>query len=334
MRKYRPRVCNGVRGHGGTVRVAALCALVTLWGGLAVAQPGRVIADGLLFPEGPAVGPDGSLYFADSAAHRIYRWDGGEVAVVTSESERSNGLEVDRAGDVYGCAGVGRAILRFTPEGQKSVYVKEADGRALNRPNDLVFDRRGNLYFTNPGGAAPCVVRVASGGGARVVATDPKFPNGIALSPDEKTLYVSDIVANCVWAYDLDDAGSALSGRVFAKLPGGGPDGMAVAASGNLYVVLHNAGKIVVLNPDGDPVREIAFPDGTGPTNVCFGGDDLQTLFVTVAGKPVRQLRWLFSSDAPADRDAALARLRAEDAAGKVYALRVDEPGAAPYALR
>lgn len=293
----------------------------------------RVIAEGFLFPEGPAIAPNGDLYFSDSPGKRIFRWDGESPHLFTVGTERSNGLAMDPRGNVYACAGQGHKVLKFDPGGRESVFVDSVDGQPLNNPNDVVMDRRGNLYFTNPRGRAPNVVFAEPDGSVRVVAADPAGPNGIALSPDERTLYVGDYRGDSIWAYTLASPGHPTEARVIATFPGGGPDGIAVAQNGNVYVVLHKAAKVVVLRPDGAPSWEVLFPEGTGPTNLCFGGSDLKTLYVTVAGAPVSQMRSAFAEDGKPYGE-RVRRLAEMGLTGKIYAVSVSDSGLMPSALR
>lgn len=255
----------------------------------------RVIAEGLKFPEGPAIGPDGHLYFSDVWGHRLYRWDGSAASVFAEETTGANGLAFDAQGRLFACAGGAGALLQFSSSGEKSTVLAQLDGLPLNQPNDLVIHPSGNLYFTNPGGFSGAkaghspvsVVLVRPDASASIVSSGTlAYPNGIGLSPDGKTLYVNDFLGgSTVFKFPVHDDGTLGEASEFVKFGAGGPDGMAVAASGNVYVALNLKAKIVTVSPSGEQLAEIQFPKGSGITNLCFGGPDMKTLFVTVAGK-------------------------------------------------
>lgn len=284
--------------HFRSMVVAALLAM--LMGPVAVAQDDlpagtTVVAQDLKFPEGPAIGPDGHLYFSDVWGHRIYRWDGATTSVLAEDTTGANGLAFDTKGQLFACAGGAGALLKFSASGEKSIAVGQIDGIALNQPNDLVIHPNGNLYFTNPGGFAGAkaghtpvsIVLVRPDGSASIVSSGVvAYPNGIGLSPDGKTLYVNDFLGgSTVFRFPVNEDGTLGEGEEFVKFGAGGPDGLAVAASGNIYVALNLKAKIVKLSPEGEQLEEIQFPKGSGVTNLCFGGPDMKTLYVTVAGK-------------------------------------------------
>ncbi len=269
-----------------------------------------LIGEGYSFPEGPAIDKEGTLFFSDARGNTISKWSGGKAEVVLNDTQAGNGTAFDKQGNLYICQGGGQAILKMTPDGNATQWVTTADGgKTLNRPNDAVFDLEGNFFFTNPAkgvGETPVgVVRVRPDGTAMTVATDQQYPNGIDISPDGKTLYVNDFSGpGVIWKYAIAPGGELGKGEIFVQLGGGGPDGIAVAASGNVYAVLNMASKIAVIAPDGKVAREIPFPKGSGVTNLCFGGPDFKTMFVTVGMK------------------------------GAVYKMPVDEPGMKLYSHR
>ncbi len=258
-----------------------------------------LIGEGYQFAEGPAIAPDGSLYFTDTRAGKVYRWDGkGAPKAIAENTAGGNGLAFDIDGNLYTCQGAGRTVSKVNPDGSLTKFCDAADGAPLNQPNDLVFDSHGNLFFTNPGShSKPCVVRVKPDGTANIVASDQQYPNGIRISPDSKWLYVCDTAGGSkLWRYPLAD-GNLGKGEVFVDFGRGGPDGMTVAASGNVYVALNLGAKVAVVSPEGKVLKEYPFPRGAGVSNVCFGGPDLRTLYITLGNH------------------------------GKVYSLPADEPG-------
>lgn len=292
-----------------------LCALPT---GASAQRPKRpsmpdgamLLGEGYKYPEGPMTSPDGTLYFSESRGTRVHRRVGDAFELFYDGPEGCNGLAWGPDGNVYACGGAGAVILKITPSGESSVFVDAVDGSPLNAPNDLTFDSHGNLFFTNPLGlgknydssAQASLVRVRPDGSAAVVATDAQYPNGVGVSPDGRWLYVNDLLGKSrVLRYPLDENGELGEMETIIEFGRGMPDGLAIAASGNLYVCLNLSAKIVKLSPGGEVLGEIEFPRGSGVTNACFGGADMKTLYVTLGNK------------------------------GKVYGVPVDEPGMKMY---
>lgn len=266
----------------------------------------KLIAEGYTFPEGPLVDKEGNLFFTDVRAALILKYDGESLTTFAENTEGANGLAMKKDGTIFACQGGGHAIGKFASDGAMSTHLTKVGGANLNQPNDIVLDFNGNIFFTNPqrGGDKSCVVRVRPDGSAAVVTKDQTYPNGIAISPDGKTLYVNDLMSGgIIWKYPLDESGDVGAGEKLITI-GGFPDGMAVAESGNVYCAQHAEGKIVVVSPAGEVVREIPFDKTSGVTNMCFGGPDFKTLYVTLGR------------------------------AGKVYALPNDEPGMKPFSHR
>lgn len=289
--------------------VTALTALTAAHAQEATALPpgAERIAEGFKFPEGPVVGLDGTFFFSDPMGSQILRFSGGRAEVFLDETKGANGLAMDKEGNIFACQSKPGAIVKISPDGAVETFVAQVDGRPLNRPNDLVFDDAGNLYFTNPGGRkdSPAnVMRAGADGSAKIVAADQGFPNGIAFSPDGATLYVNDYITGDLWTYPIGEDGEVGEGSVLIRFDRGGPDGMAVAESGNVYIALGRANRVAVLSPDGEELPGIQFPERSGVSNVCFGGDDFKTLYVTLGANH------------------------------SVYTVPVDEPGLKPYSHR
>lgn len=266
----------------------------------------KLIADGIGFPEGPMIARDGTLYFSGVNENKIYKYVNGKPEVFYGDNEDgANGLALHRDGTIYAAAGRAKAILKLAPDGKATKWITEVNGEPLNAPNDLVFDAQGNLFFTNPAGfqsggdpSKPSVIRVTPDGKAMIIDADVQYPNGIGISPDGKYLYVNELMrGSLVYRYELKNGEIGKKDELI-KFGGGMPDGMAIAASGNLYVALNLHAKVVVVSPEGKILKEVQFPKGSGVTNACFGGPDMKTLFVTLGN------------------------------AKKVYAIPVDEPGA------
>ncbi len=275
--------------------------------------------------EGPAVAPDGSVFFSDipfgSDKGMILRFNPKtkKTTVFVKDSKKSNGLKFDAEGRLVACEGSdegGRALVRYDVKtGERTVLADKFMGKRFNAPNDLVIDRKGRIYFTDPRylGKEPRELEYRAvyrydGSGVREITHDVEKPNGIALSPDQKTLYVADNNngsdnvlepakkgAMKVYAFPLDDEGLVKGPRKVLYDFGteNGCDGMTVDEKGNLYLASRSLKRpgVLVLDPEG---KELAFiPTGASqpeakepkglPSNVTFGiGDEKNMLYVTV----------------------------------------------------
>ncbi|MCP4191674.1 MAG: SMP-30/gluconolactonase/LRE family protein [Planctomycetaceae bacterium] len=283
--------------------------------------------------EGAAVAPDGSIYFSDirlgSDHGMILRFDPAteKTTVFAENSHKSNGLIFDRRGQLLACEGAdegGRAVTRWNVEtGERTVVADRFAGKRFNAPNDLCVDRRGRIYFTDPRYLGEetrelehrAVYQINNRTGRIVEVTRAvSKPNGIALSPDGRTLYVADHDngtdkidptqpppkqgAMKIHAFTIDNLGQARDPRVLIDFKEKkGCDGMCVDAKGNIYLTIRDAGRpgVMVLNPAGDEVAFIPTgPEGQSaedpenppvglPSNVEFGIDKEQhTLYITV----------------------------------------------------
>jgi gluconolactonase len=281
--------------------------------------------------EGPAAAPDGTIYFTDMPFGKdegmILRFDPktNKTTVFTDRAGKSNGLAFDTEGALLSCDGAdggGRCVRRWDLKtGRSKVIADRYMGKRLNSPNDLCVDSRGRIYFTDPryGGTEPrelpneAVYRIEMDRSVIEIARNVEKPNGIALSPDQRRLYVADHNnggnrlsptdpeprrgAMKVYAFPLDDNG-LVNGPRKTLLDFGdenGSDGMRVDSRGNLYLAARSLARpgILVIDPNG---KELAFlptgPTNQGglfedwkgiPSNVEFGvGDDSHTLYVTI----------------------------------------------------
>ena len=273
------------------------------------------------FLEGPAAAADGVVYFSDIANNRIMKFDSddGACAVYRQPSGRANGLLFDAQGRLLACEGNEwgdddghRRITRTDiASGEIEVLTERFEGARYNAPNDIAATSHGFLFFTDPcyhdrnrmEMEQESVYRIDPGGQVTRVISQPDIqrPNGIALSPDEKTLYLIDSCPNIggnrkIWAFDLTEDGTVSNQRVvFDFAPGRGGDGMAIDQQGNLYVAAgifqprgpHESADVPtgiwIIAPDGTVRGRIPIPEDV-ITNVTFGGPDLKTLYV-VAGK-------------------------------------------------
>jgi gluconolactonase len=267
------------------------------------------LAEGFIWTEGPVwVKKGGYLLFSDIPRNAVNKWqEGKEVSVFLKPSgytgakprggkpgdePGSNGLVLDPEGRLVLCQHGDRQVMRIEPDGKKTVLASRYLGKRLNSPNDAVFKSNGDLYFTDPPYGLPkgwddpareldfCgVYRVSAKDGSLTLLTKAMSrPNGIALSPDEKTLYVANSdPERAVWmAFDVKEDGTLGKGRVFfdatkwvGKERPGLPDGMKVDQKGNLFAT--GPGGVLVFAPDGTHLGTVA--TGVPTANCAFGGD-------------------------------------------------------------
>ena len=248
------------------------------------------IAEGFQFTEGPVWHPDGYLLFSDIPADTIYRYTPGySPEPHLTPSGNSNGLTFDGQGRLVACEHGRRRVSRMGADGSMETLADRFDGKRLNSPNDIVVHSSGAVFFTDPPyGIDPDpgeqgfngVYRLDTDGSVTLLNREMDRPNGLALSLDESILYVDDSRKRHVLAYPLSlDLGVGepsviLDMNVEAQ---GGPDGMKLDAEGNLYVT--GPGGLWVATPDGEHLGTIEFPQL--PANLCFGGADYRTIFVT-----------------------------------------------------
>jgi len=251
------------------------------------------VSSGHVFTEGPLWHPYGMFfYFTDVRASLLHRVALGQAASVVRETKGGNGTTFDLQGRLVMCEGDARRLTRTEPDGKVTVLLDRFEGRRLNRPNDVICRSDGSLFFTDPSIRVPvaerdvgegAVYRIAPDGKAHMVAWC-EYPNGLALSPDERTLYV----ANTRWtkyihAIELDAAGEMVRRRVFADMSSDGtngvPDGMKLDAAGRVFCT--GTGGVWVFAPDGTKLGIIETPEVCA--NVAFGGPDLRTLLFTAS---------------------------------------------------
>lgn len=256
------------------------------------------------FTEGPLWLPKENVFvFSDIPNDTIFREDG---TVFRKPSGKSNGLTLDRHGRMVICEHWNRRVVRLEPDGKETVLAQHYQGKLLNSPNDLIVRSDGTIYFSDPPFGlmyfgpkreaeldVNAVYMITRAGVVTRIIDDMRMPNGLALSPDEKTLYVSDdIDEGYVRAYDVADDGSLSNPRMFAdRLE---PDGIKVDVQGNLWCT--SGFQVVVFRPDGSPLGSITFPQKTA--NLAFGGADSRTLIVT-ARKGVYRVRTLIAGIHP-----------------------------------
>jgi gluconolactonase len=263
--------------------------MTTLSDILATATPEK-IATGFKFTEGPLWHPDGFFYFVDLRSNLLYRMVPGQTPEKVRDTLGGNGTTFDLQGRLLNCEGEGRRVTRAEADGTVTTLIDRIEGKRLNRPNDVICHSNGSILFTDPNLLVPladreiadaAIYRIATDGAVSVVAKF-EYPNGLALSRDERTLFV----ANTRWtqyihALELDSAGNMVRRRVFADMSADGtngvPDGLKVDAAGRVFCT--GTGGVWVFEPDGTRIGIIAMPEVCA--NLAFGGSDLRTLLLT-----------------------------------------------------
>ena len=276
----------------------AVALIVTLSTGLYAEEfvaPGAAVeklAGDMKFTEGPVWLPqEGVLVFSDIPASEMKRWSPtGGVTTFRAPSAEANGNTLDREGRLITCEHKGRRVARQERDGTVVTLAERHDGKRFNSPNDVVVKSDGSIWFTDPGYGLPrdgkaremdgnYVYRLdpATGGVTRVADGFEK-PNGLCFSPDEKTLYVSDTGAGKhIRAFDVGADGTLSGSRVLCVVTNGVPDGIRCDEAGRIW---SSAGDgIWIFAPSGERVGFIAVPES--PANLCFGGPDGRTLFIT-----------------------------------------------------
>jgi gluconolactonase len=242
---------------------------------------------GFVFTEGPAVDSAGNVYFTDVPRSRIYKSDtAGQLTTFLEESRGCNGLMFDSKGRLLACQSqAGRLIAIEVMSKNVEVIADKYEGKPFTNPNDLVVDRQGGVYFTDPffGSGEPIqdkdgVYYIASNGHVTRLIDDLPQPNGVLLSPDEKTLYVLLSGRQALMAYPIDQPGQIGPGKRLGEVSHLG-DGLTVDTKGNLYLTQPPLKAILVLSPTGKTLGMINVPEE--PSNCTFGGTEMKTLFVT-----------------------------------------------------
>lgn len=250
------------------------------------------IADGFSFPEGPAYDGKNAIYLSNCHGDWIARLtlDGKKDTFQTSSASdvrfgQTNGMAFFSDGSLYATDYKNGTILKFIPStGRSEIILNGYNGKKFNRPNDMAFDWKGSLFFTDPSSydvnrPDGCVYMFDRNNNVlRCVIDSLCFPNGIAFSPDKKYLFVCESAKQRVLRFDVN--GDFRNFSVFCELPGGDPDGLAFDKSGNLYIAHFGGGNIYVYSPDGKLKEKISTP-GKKPSNLEFAGRDMKTLVFT-----------------------------------------------------
>jgi len=244
------------------------------------------------FLEGPSFDREGHLYCVDLAHSRIFRIDqSGAWSVFAEYDGEPNGLRIHKDGRIF-VADHRYGVIAFDPAtAEMTVVRREAHREGFKGLNDLIFDSRGDLYFTDQGQSAledPTgrIYRLRSTGELDLLFTGLPGPNGLVLDRSEKILHIAVTRSNQIVSIPLlPNYGGIHKARMFIQLSGGptGPDGMAIDEAGNISVVHAGAGSVYVFNPMGEPIYRIRSCAGMRTTNVAYGGPDRRTLFITEA---------------------------------------------------
>jgi len=244
------------------------------------------VATGYAFAEGPAWSPMGFLIFSDIPNNKLLQFKAGEPAAVFREnSNGANGNRFDAQGRLYTCESHSRRVTRTDKKGKVEVLAERWQGKRLNAPNDLAVRKDGDVYFTDPafGNQQDTreldfygVYHISRKGELDVIAKPKGRPNGIALAPDGRVLYVSNSDERNVRAYDLDKNGAASNERILISGIEGVPDGICVDEKGDLYVA---ANQILAFSPEGKPIGMIVTEET--PSNCTFGDPDLGSIYIT-----------------------------------------------------
>lgn len=246
-----------------------------------------LVADGVFTAgiEGPAVGPDGYLYVVnfqkEGTIGRVSADGKAELFVNLPEGSTGNGIRFDAAGDMYVADYTGHNILKISPPTRQiSVW---AHNPAMYQPNDIAITQNGILFASDPDwkNEAGQLWRIDTDGKTVLLESGMGTTNGVAVSPNQKRLYVNESVQRNVWVYDLSADGSISNKRLFIQFSDHGMDGMRCDDAGNLYIARYGAGVIAVVSPAGKLLREIPLK-GTLPTNLAFGGKNNKQVFVTL----------------------------------------------------
>jgi gluconolactonase len=248
------------------------------------------LTNGFAFTEGPTIDTNGNLFFVDQPNDRIMEWSAdGKLSVFLQPSGHANGMMFDANGNLIACADEHNQLWSISPDKKISVLVTNFNGKYLNGPNDVWIAPNGGMFLSDPFYRrkwwdhtmmaltneevfylAPDRKTLTQ------VTSDLKKPNGITGTPDGKNLFVSDISAKQTWRYDILPDGSLTNKTFFCAL---GSDGMTIDAEGNLYLTGHG---VTIFDRTGKQIDHIDVNEKWS-ANVCFGGKDHQTLFITAS---------------------------------------------------
>ena len=259
-----------------------------------------------LFTEGPTCDPRGDVYFTDQPNNRIMEWSAdGKLSTFLQPAGRANGMYFDAQGDLIACCDEHNELWSIAPDKKTTVLIKDFRGQYLNGPNDVWIAPDGAMYLTDPfykraywdhsamGLTNEEVFYLSPDRKTLMRVTDDlKKPNGITGTPDGRSLFVADIGANRTWRYDILPDGSLTNKTLFCAK---GSDGMTIDEAGDLYLCGHG---VTVFDRTGKQIEHIDVKE-PWTANVCFGGGDHKTLFIT-ASKSLYSIQLNFKGANPA----------------------------------
>ena len=243
----------------------------------------KKLAGGFVFTEGPAADAEGNIFFTDIPNNRIHKWSlEGKLSTFRENTGGANGLFLDKAGNLLACEMGNGRLVSIDMEGKLTVLADKYDNKPFNSLNDLWIDPMGGIYFTDPrygrrdnlpqDGEHVYYLSADSKKSIRVI-DDMVRPNGLIGTADGKALYVADPGADKTYVYRIKKDGTLSDKKLFATE---GSDGMTIDNEGNIYLT---TSAVSVYNSGGIKIETIAVPER--PSNVCFGGEDKRTLFIT-----------------------------------------------------
>jgi gluconolactonase len=248
------------------------------------------LSDGFLFTEGPTADKKGNVFFTDQPNDRIMEWNlSDRLSVFMQPSGHSNGMAFDNKGNLWSCADEKNELWCIGKDKKITKIPSKYSGKPLNGPNDLWIDKLGGIYFTDPfyrrtwwdhdsmpqSCQAVYYLKPDHKTILRII-DDMVQPNGIVGTPDGRKLFIADIAANKTWSFTINQDGSLGDKRLFCEM---GSDGMTIDIQGNIYL----SGKgVTIFDRDGTLLGNIPVPENW-TANVCFGGADMKSLFITAS---------------------------------------------------
>lgn len=257
------------------------------------------LSSGFRFIEGPVWDRRGFLLFSDIPANTIYKWTpDGKIHIFRHPSGNANGNTIDRQGNLI-TAEHDRRLIRTQDDGSIISLAERYQGKRLNSPNDVVVKSDGSIYFTDPPYGISKekeelgfygIYRLSSDGNLTLLTKEMIRPNGLAFSPDEKKLYVSDSEKNHIQVFQVNSDGTLSNGQIFAELLNpkakSVPDGIKVDIKGNVYIAASEG--VIIFSPSGKLLGKIFVPEAV--TNLAWGDQDYKTLYIT-ASKSLYRIR-------------------------------------------
>ncbi len=276
-------------GTGKGIELVAITPAGTAKAGI-IAPSAKVqkLSGGFKFTEGPAADVHGNVFFTDQPNNRILKWSvDGKLSTFHESPGRANGLYFDKNGNLLACADLDNELWSIDMNGSATILVRDYNGKKLNGPNDLWQDPKGGIYFTDPFYKRPYWNRgPMEQDGKHVyylkpnrkelirVTNDLVTPNGIIGTPDGRLLYVADLGDRKTYVYNTNADGTLSNKKLFCSM---GSDGMTIDNEGNIYLTGRG---VTVFNSAGEKIEHIPI-DAGWTANVCFGGPDRHTLFIT-----------------------------------------------------